>query len=457
MLRKAKRITQTLSFRLSLMVVAALATLLMVALLVMLFFSRKIVKEEALRGAEQTLEATVLNIDNILLSVEQASGNAYLKIARSMHTGDGREELYARKLAETHPYISDCRLVWDSGDGSQEAVGSPLWSDPMKENNATGEAVTSFHLPLYDGMQRKGEMVVDVRLALLSKIVLDAKPSPNSFCTLLARDGSFFVHRDSTYLSKTVFDYAKENNDPRIEEAANEMLAGKSGYGEVRVKGKDYYVFYKPYRQADVIGRAMSDLGWSVGLVYPTDDVFGDYNRLLHLVLIIAVVGLALLLTFCYAFVHRQFLPLRKLAASAQRIAEGGYQESADRSLELVSRRQDEIGRLQNHFIEMQQSLSTRMGEMQRLTETLHERGRVLQATYERAQTGESMKTNFLYNMSDQIMSPVSGIRKSVDTISGRFGTLTEEDINRLVEDINRRGGKVTDLLNQLIVDSEKI
>ena len=59
------------------MVIAALAMLLMVALLVLLFFSRKAVKELALRDAEQTLEATVHNIDNILLSVEQASGNVY--------------------------------------------------------------------------------------------------------------------------------------------------------------------------------------------------------------------------------------------------------------------------------------------------------------------------------------------------------------------------------------------
>ena len=76
------------------MVIAALATLLMVALLIMLFFSRKVVKEEALHDAEQTLEATVQSIDNILLSVEQASGNVYWKIIRSHLQGDGREDIY---------------------------------------------------------------------------------------------------------------------------------------------------------------------------------------------------------------------------------------------------------------------------------------------------------------------------------------------------------------------------
>ena len=455
MLQKAKQVARTLSFRLSLMVIAALATLLMVALLVMFFFSRKAVKEEALRDAEQTLEATVLNIDNILLSVEQASGNVYWKILRSLQLKDGREELYARKLVETNPYISDCRLVWDTDN--QETGTLSLWTDPVK-----GSAVTSFRLPLFDGQQRAGTMVVDVSLALLSKIVLEAKPSPNSFSTLLGRDGSYIVHPDDQKLNRNVFELAKQDDDPSVEEAARAMVAGETGYRYVRLNGEDCYVFYKPFERANVPGRAMADLGWSAGIIYPKDDIFGDYNRLLYMVLIIAIVGLTLLLGLCYLFIHRQFLPLRKLAVSAQRIAEGNYEETDDesqedhRTSEIVIRRQDEIGRLQSHFIEMRRSLATHLGEMQRLTDTLNDRGKVLRAAYELAQAGESMKINFLYNMSDQMMSPVSGIKKSVDTLSDRYNRLTEEDVNRLVEDVRRRGDKVTELLNQLIKDSEK-
>ena len=60
-------------------------------------------------------------------------------------------------------------------------------------------------------------------------------------------------------------------------------------------------------------------------------------------------------------------------------------------------------------------------------------------------------------NMSDQMMSPVSGIVMNVKTISNCYNELTEEEANRLVEEIRIRGGKVTALLNQLIADSEKI
>ena len=80
-----------------------------------------------------------------------------------------------------------------------------------------------------------------------------------------------------------------------------------------------------------------------------------------------------------------------------------------------------------------------------------------MQATYEQAQAADRMKTNFLYNMSDQMMAPIGGIYQGVKTISDRGGELSEEDINLLVEEIQKQGEKVTDLLNQLIKDSEKI
>jgi K+-sensing histidine kinase KdpD len=105
----------------------------------------------------------------------------------------------------------------------------------------------------------------------------------------------------------------------------------------------------------------------------------------------------------------------------------------------------------------MQQSLATRVGEMQHASDLLQERGEVLQAVYEQAQAGDRMKTNFLYNMSDQMVSPFNDIHDGVMTISNRADELSEEETNRLVDEIQQRGEKITALLNQLITESEKI
>ena len=439
---------RTLSFRLSLMVIAALATLLLLALAIIFVFSRKAVKEETLMDSRQTLEATVQHIDNILLSVEQASGNVYWKML-SFPNRANKQEACFRKLVETNPYITDCCIVWDT-DSNAIQVDFPSWVTSHDEHGDEG-AVVTYCLPVYDGQQKVGVMVVDVSLPLLSKIILEAKPSPNSFCTLLSKDGTIIVHHDSTVVNQNIMVLSK-NDDPSMREAAQAMLNGETGYRYVNLDGEDYYVFFKPFERSAVQGRALEKLGWSAGIVLPEDDIFGDYKRLHYIVLIIAVVGLLLLLLSCRLLIHRQLVPLRQLEKSAQLIAEGCYDEKIP-----DSRRLDEVGRLHSHFQQMQQSLITKMGEMQQLSDTLKERGDALQATYEQAEAADRMKTNFLYNMSDQMMAPVNGIAKSAITMSDHCNELSEEDIDRLVGDIQRRGEKVTALLNKLIADSEKL
>lgn len=439
-------ITRTLSFRLSLTVIAALATLLLVALLIIFAYSRKAVKEEALQDASQTLDATMQRIDNILLKVEQSSGNIYWKLLTHIHQPE-KLELYTRKLVETTPYITDCTITWDTDSTARDST----FTGWINSEERSANAITTFRLPLFDGRRKVGVMDVDVSLAVISRLMLEVKPSPHSFCTLLKPDGTVIVHPDSTALNHHILDLTKGKH-PSMREAAQAMLNGETGYRRFELDGEDYYVFYKPFERAEVMGRAMSKLGWSAGVIYSEDDIFGDYNHLLYTVLTIVVIGLALLLLSCRFYIRHQLLPLRGLEKSARHIAEGHYDDPIQHS-----RRRDEVGRLQNHFCEMQQSLATRMGEMQQLSATLKERGEELQSTYEQAQAAERMKTNFLYNMSDQMMAPVDGIRKHVLTISDSNGKLTEKETTPLVDGIQQRGEKVTALLNQLITESENL
>ena len=67
-------LARSLSVRLSLIVALSSAVLLAVTLVLVLYFSQQIIKEEAMKKAENTLEGMVQQVDNILLSVEQSSG-----------------------------------------------------------------------------------------------------------------------------------------------------------------------------------------------------------------------------------------------------------------------------------------------------------------------------------------------------------------------------------------------
>lgn len=490
MLRLPKIIQKTLSVRLSLIVVSSMALVLLASLVVMMIYARKALKEEALQKATQTLESTMQHIDNILLTVEQTTGNFYFHVLPYLNNKE-KVLTTSRQVVESNPYVVGCAIAlkpdfykdgqnfmayYHRTDNSQivrsETFGgtpyteqewyaetmkkvAPGWMKPLsvededKYRNSPsvrnlGDAfkVVTFCLPIL-GLDGKpiGVIGVDVSLNLLSRIVLSAKPSVHSFCTLLDEDGSYIVRPDSNAsLYQNVFKLSEFGIDSSVTEAAKAMVSGETGYRQILINGTSYYVFYKPFKRSFTPGRTTEEVNWSVGIAYPKDDIFGDYNNLRFYVLAIAVVGLLLLLLLCSIFIHRQLLPLQMLTDSAKRIANGHYDETIP-----DSHQKDEIGRLQDNFQQMQQSLSSHIGELEQLTVTLQERGKSLKTAYEQAQKADRMKMAFLRNMTNQMIGPAEAIERNVNSLAqGADGAA-------LAEDIHEKGETIAKLLDNLI------
>ena len=495
MLKLPKIITRILSVRLSLMVVCEIALLLLVSLGVMFHYSRQALKEEARLNAEQTLEGTVQHIDNILLSMEQSAGNIYWDLLAHLDEPE-RMYTYSRRLVECNPYIVGCaiafkpyyykdrelfmayvhgkansvmtdetsELITSESFGSKPyteqvwytepmKTGRAYWTDPLKNEETEGEALITFCLPIYDRSREiVGVLAVDLSLGVLSQVILESKPSPNGYSTLLGSNGSFIVHPDSNKLKhQTVFTQTKgSGSDPSVLEAAKAMVSGETGLKPFRLNGRDWYVFYKPFQRAEVPGRAMDSLSWSVGVVYPEDDIYGDYNRMPYYVLTIAVLGLLLIFILCRMITHHQLEPLQMLTHSARRIAAGHYDETVP-----DTRRGDEVGLLQEHFQQMQKSLETHITELEQLTATLQERGEVLREAYNRAQEADRMKTAFLHHMTNQMIAPSDAINHSVDNLCNNYQTLSLQEADHEVEVIQQQSKVIIELVNTLIHTAE--
>ena len=292
-----------------------------------------------------------------------------------------------------------------------------------------------------------GVIGVDVSLSLLSSIVAEAKPSKNSYCILIDRDGTFIVHPIGKKLTnKTVLMQEEQS----AKEAAQTMISGETGYKPFRMEGINFYVFYKPFERIAVPGRLADDLGWNAGIVYPENDVFGDYNSLSHLVLIIAIISLLLSFLISSLVIHWQLKPLQMLTEQAQRIAKGNLGEPIP-----DSRREDEIGRLQGNFKQMRQSLATNIGELEQLTTKLKEHGEELNIAYKQAQKADRMKTAFLHNMTNQMLEPSEAISKDVETLCN-MNSKEQGKTALLVDDIQQKGNTIAELLKNLINMSDE-
>ena len=170
--------------------------------------------------------------------------------------------------------------------------------------------------------------------------------------------------------------------------------------------------------------------------------------------LLVCFVGMVLLFLLSRAILQRQLKPLNMLTESAQRIAKGNYNEPIP-----DSHQEDEIGRLQDNFQQMQQALASQTGELEQLKDTLQQRGESLREAYKEAQKADRMKLAFLHNMTNQMVAPAEAIFNDVGSMcdtSCSDNAADKGQTARLAADIQKNGDTIAKLLDELISISDE-
>ena len=223
------------------------------------------------------------------------------------------------------------------------------------------------------------------------------------------------------------------------------MLAGKSGMREFRRDNRDWCVFFKPFERAEWEGRTTGSVGWSVGVVYPEEDIFGIHNVLVNLVVIIAILGMMLFYVLCRWILRRQLKPVKQLAKAAHQIAEGNYNEMLP-----YSDRQDEIGLLQNRFEKMQHSLQKQANELEEEAVQSRQYGEMTRAAYDKITESDKLRMMFLHYMTSEMFGTDESIDNSVTALCNTIHKPSEKDVALQVNNIQRKTQSIVELLNHI-------
>ena len=481
--KSLRKLVSPPSLRLNTTVVVEVVLILTVMLGVIFYYSHQTLRREAVRKAGESVDATILRVDNVLLSVEQAAGNFYWQMMAHL---DDTDHLWtcSRRLVESNPNIMGCaiafkpyyypdkelfmayvhRMSYDSPElveaetfGLKPYTQQEWYTQPMKSGlvgwldsrkNEDGFTFITFCLPIHDGRgENVGVMAVDVSIAMLSQIVLAAKPTPNSYSVMLDHKGSYIVHPDrDVRINQTAMQHAEDGDNRSARDVVDAMLAGENGNKRFHLNDEDWCVFYEPFVRAVVPGRAMSDLKWSIGVIYPEADIFGAYNHQFWHILSNALIGLIVFFVLCRIVISIQFKPLRVLTESAESIAEGNYNVTIP-----DTERNDEIGLFQQHFRNMQKSLVTYLDKQQQLTTTLEKRRETLRNTEKEIHEADRVKINFLHNITDQMAAPSEAIDRSVNNICNNYKSISVEDARREADNIKHQSEAIIEQLNQML------
>ena len=249
----------------------------------------------------------------------------------------------------------------------------------------------------------------------------------------------YLLSPDSCLLFKhTIFDDADPKKNADIFALGYEMATGKRGNMSVSMNGRRCLVSYQP----------VPGTNWSLALVCPEKSILQSYNRLGYVIAVIIIVGLVLTLLLSGVSVRQAVRPLNKLTRRLQRIAEGHYDEQIPKSPY-----HDVVGRLQNSFASMQESLSRHVNDIQQMNAETEQRNEELARASELAREADRQKSLFIQNVSHQIRTPLNIIMGFAHVLDESNGLLPEEEA-KSITDMLRHNAQMLDRMVLMLFDS---
>jgi len=230
-------------------------------------------------------------------------------------------------------------------------TNAPYWSEPYFDEGGGNVLMTTYSVPFYTYKNGKrtfsGIVTVDISLEWLTEIMSQVKILNTGYAFLLSRNGVIITHPNKDYvMNQTIFTIAKENNQPAMRETGRNMIQGKSNFESAGFRSKwksgKLWINYA----------ALPSSHWSIGVIYPDDEMFASLHKINIILLILILIGLSLLSFVIYKIVNNLTSPLKQFAKSARLIAAGNF------NVHLPEiKTEDEMKELHNSFSYMQKEL----------------------------------------------------------------------------------------------------
>ena len=261
----------------------------------------------------------------------------------------------------------------------------------------------------------------------------------SSYIYVVSGDGTMLYHPTADKIGKPVENKAVSDAVAKIakgEKVENEAV-------KYEFKGADKYAGIYVNDTQDFIVVVTADY----------DDVFSSVRKVEGKIRIIVLLELLIVATIGSAFAYIIVKPMNEIS---ELTVKGGDMDLTGNEIQTrLANRKDEIGQLQEHFQQMQQSLASHISELEHLSTTLKDRNEVLRIAYDRAQEADMMKIAFLHHMTNQMLEPTLALEDSVKTLCNNYQELTQQEADHEVDNIQQKSHTIIEVLNSMIHGAE--
>jgi len=201
-------------------------------------------------------------------------------------------------------------------------TGSSHWVEPYFDEGGGNIVMSTFSVPFYrqdkKGRRFWGVVTADLSLDWLRKVVAKVKIYQTGYAFLISHNGVFVTFPDKRYIMReSIFSLAESKNDMRLRELGRKMIQGQQGFLPITefLSGKKAWLYYAP----------LGHTGWSLGVVFPEDELLAGLQALSQKLLFIALGGVLLLGLVITLLARTITKPLRLLSRTTSEIAHGDF------------------------------------------------------------------------------------------------------------------------------------
>ena len=475
-----------LSTRLAIVILVLAAPLFITTIGALFLEARQVIRHKAVGRAKSALNASMQRLDRNLLAVQTAT-EAYSWVLEEQLHPDSFLTL-SHKVVALNPHIDGCSVsaepylfpekgrhysvytvrepdsvrtvVEEEYEYFQKTwyklpydLNEPCWEIYFDEADSLELTIdgmlASYGKPLHNAKNEiVGVISTDLSLLKLTKIINEERPYPNSYYLFIGGDGRYVIYPDSARLCKKNVYSESCQKYSMLDALDHKMTAGHQGTIHTAIDGKLSHVCYTP----------IPNTNWSLALISPDSEVLTNYHQLVNIIVVLIIIGLVVILWLCYHVVHQTIRPINKLLTLSEKIIDGNYDERIPHSP-----REDAIGKLQNSFSIMQQSLYKYVGSIRMKAKETQLRNEELAEAMKLVEEGVRKKEVFIQNVSHQMRTPLNIILGFADVLRDSLlardngqDTLKEEELVNITNTMKYNSMHLNRMVLMLFDSSEQ-